>query len=226
MRSKSSTSGGRSSSSTLADVPGTSAAQRLEIDIGRRFGSERKFQRALKKAAPELRGTARNTIRGYLSGEAEPDPGWVRCAAEVLGVREEWLASGSGARTPEDEEIRRSRPEALGSVARRLASGVPFWDLLNELARAAVIECWRELVGEEDPDEIVERRGQFVTLRGDQIAVQLGTALDAPIRELGLRGGVVPQALDSYTVLICEGIRQYANERRQLTEGWSEDEQK
>ena len=82
-----------------------SVGERLKDAIDIRMGSIRKFEREMERVAPDLRGTSRQTLYRYFSGETDPGPGVLRAAAEVLKVREEWLGSGSGGMTDDHRRV-------------------------------------------------------------------------------------------------------------------------
>jgi len=69
-------------------------------------GTVREFQVELKRRFPKLSGTSYDTIRRYIRNKPEPSAVWIRAAAELLGVRAEWIATGRGGQT-EAEERRR-----------------------------------------------------------------------------------------------------------------------
>lgn len=83
--------------------------------------SIREFAAQLKKrGAP---GRARQTIHSYLSDDAEPSLEFFREAADVLDVRAEWLALGSGAMTEEEERAREDVEVASRASAARRKHG-------------------------------------------------------------------------------------------------------
>lgn len=95
---------------------GTVGGRLLEA-ITRKLGSVRRFERALIKGAPDLRGTSRQTLYRYFKGEVEPSAGVISAAAALLEVREAWLARGEGEMTEEEErEAQRLRRSARRRV--------------------------------------------------------------------------------------------------------------
>lgn len=73
--------------------------------------SIRAFQREMEKRAEnprvvkELRGVSYPTINSYLKNSTKPSLGFLKEAADVLGVRHGWLAVGEGAPTVSENEI-------------------------------------------------------------------------------------------------------------------------
>lgn len=191
--------------------------ERLAIEISRRFKSRARFEAALSKR--NVRGTTRNTLRRYLRDEAEPSTAWIREAAQLLGVREEWLASGSGARTDAEEAARNVRPTEplIEWVTQRLSAAVPYWSLLSEHARAEIIECWTVLAEGEDLGAVAWREGQEEQLRVQQLVLQLARALGAPLEEIGEPwGAIAVDELEAYTAMLCWSIRLYVRASRRV----------
>lgn len=87
----------------MAETIGERLGRAIELQIG----SVRMFQTRLQKKKPGLKGTSRTTIYAYLNSEKDPGLGFIQAAADVLGVREEWLANNDGPMTVE-EEIRQA----------------------------------------------------------------------------------------------------------------------
>lgn len=216
---------------SVAQTAPRTVGKRLAAAIAERFGSERSFEQALRRAAPKLRGTSRNTIRSYLRDDRPAPAGWIRQAANVLSVRLEWLVTGDGERTEAEEAARRARPpETPDALLRHLDMSVPFWSLLGEPARTAVIETWKEIATASRVDVETWRKiatvgriddaavAELVAIQGYVVLTnQLGAALAAPLEKLKhLSQGPIPaRALNLYTVLLCEGLRQYTVAHRE-----------
>lgn len=62
--------------------------------------SIREFQRRMDER--DVRGSSYATVHGYLHGESAPSVEFLREAADVLGVRDEWLVLGRGPRSGRD----------------------------------------------------------------------------------------------------------------------------
>jgi transcriptional regulator with XRE-family HTH domain len=56
----------------------------------------RSLERKLKERTPPVPGSSRTMIHQYIAGKVEPSLAFVSAAAEILGVREAWLAFGEG----------------------------------------------------------------------------------------------------------------------------------
>jgi hypothetical protein len=88
---------------------GDRLAARLSEAYRERYGSVLKFQKAIEahaqKQKKEIKGDDYPSVRAYVKGIRQPRPDWLEVAAEVTGYRAEWLAFGSGERTPEDQKV-------------------------------------------------------------------------------------------------------------------------
>lgn len=127
------------------------------------------FSKMLSKRDEALRPqgkrlpSSRPSINSYVTNKTEPPVTFIREAADILGVREEWLAFGSGPpteyeRLPFREWIQHPRTiqehgersakalaEALeGVVWRGLADTVPGWSDLPHATRGAALRCFNQ----------------------------------------------------------------------------------
>ncbi len=91
-------------------------ADRLGLAMDRGGWSIRSLQRELTKL--EVPASSYSSVRAYVNGLTVPRRDWIEAAANVLGVRAEWLRTGSGQIT-ETEETLRERAE-LEEGKRRL----------------------------------------------------------------------------------------------------------
>lgn len=88
-----------------------------------RWGSIRQFADVLKERGLSGKGATRTMIHRYLNDESVPPLEFIRMAATVLGVREEWLETGEGARTTAGERAREATQEGSETEA---------WDIVRE----------------------------------------------------------------------------------------------
>ena len=78
-------------------------AQRIEKAIAEKFGgSIRAFQQALQERG--VRGSTYASVHSYVRGDATPGLEFVETAADVLGVRPEWLAFERGRPTQAEQD--------------------------------------------------------------------------------------------------------------------------
>ena len=149
-------------------------------------GTVREFQVELKRRFPKLSGTSYDTIRRYIRNKPEPSAVWIRAAAELLGVRAEWIATGRGGRT-EAEERRRQfvghaptvavSDEALNKVIEAAAEHyyIGGWEAagwsVHALYKTALEGC-------EDKEEITEEQQRLIVFG-------LYRVLDFPVSHMG-----------------------------------------
>jgi hypothetical protein len=117
-------------------------------------GGIRPFQKALASMTPRPRGSSLAMIHRYLDRDpekvVEPPRAFLEAAAELLGVRAEWLWSGTGERTSAAETVRKaSELEAAAAdvqphaVLDALGKAFPDFSELPSWCRAVVLETVR-----------------------------------------------------------------------------------
>lgn len=159
----------------------------------------------------ELVGCSLSAIQGYVSSDGpEPSIDFLREAAQILNVRLAWLAAGDGYPTVAEQaaawESWKLGPSPLEV---RLRKKIYDWRYLGDDARASIAAAWAALVGDRDPEEMIDEDAQATLTVGDEVARQLGRALDAPLDTLGLNRGVIPPEMDDYLILLCRGLQLY-----------------
>lgn len=92
--------------------------ERLRIAIRRmpargRERGIRLFQKQMEERYPGVTGTSYPSIHSYLQNRTAPPLEFLAAAAELLGVREEWLANGEGEMTEERQRIMKAAPEPV-----------------------------------------------------------------------------------------------------------------
>lgn len=137
----------------------------------------RLFQREMKQRRDELRTEGRDllgatlpTIHGYISPEGPtPSEDFIREAAVVLGVRPEWLLTGEGGRTEEEEHARQQAAARLVEAGHRFTSehgSTPeevleknFWPFrdLPDYARGFIMDAVRRIAR----DRVFARTGEL-----------------------------------------------------------------
>lgn len=161
-----------------------SVGERLRLAIEQQIGSVRKFRRELHDHAPDLRGTARQTLYRYFKGESEPGPGIIKAAADLLGVREDWLARGDGEMTPEAERLRRAQEAAMMDDEESLE---PIRELLDTMAEGEGPDLRGSMAPAATFFDLAIRYVQW--WGEDDLGVaadKLGRLIMAPVREFGL----------------------------------------
>ena len=161
--------------------------------IGKQRGL-RKFQRDIEKRAAELweaekikiPGVSMLSIMKYLKDDVTPSVAFLREAAQLAGVRPEWLAFGSGLRSEDEEKWVKETPDevlqALGEMAlgteglyRGIQEKFPSFLDLPHHARETVWAMFTRLRGLPDTDS------------PKALGRQLGSYLSAPFRLLPVR---------------------------------------
>lgn len=103
-----------------------SLADRLERALEQRDESIRGFQKQMEER--DVRGSSYPSVHGYVRGDATPSVEFLREAADVLGVREEWLVLGKGEPTAPEEGLAGLRGSGSGPQERlreRICSAYP-----------------------------------------------------------------------------------------------------
>lgn len=103
---------------------GIGSRMRKALDL--RGMSVRAFHREMSERG--VRGASYPTIHRYLSDKSAPSVAFLKSAAELLEVRESWLAQGEGAPTAHEEEIRREGEARLGGESRPVANLTPIYE--------------------------------------------------------------------------------------------------
>jgi len=168
----------------------------------------RLFQRRMDEHGADVPGTSLSAIQGYLRGDGEPSPTFLKLAAQLLAVRSAWLAFGEGAPTEEAEAGRRESAEEelfLISTAMYEALGVPtklpkgspahtdkerFWGsaLWGPTVRQTALRLfqfrpgWALLSGEEGLDDSQEES----EVRFWRAVADTSQAIAAPLHALGI----------------------------------------
>lgn len=153
-----------------------------------------------------LRGTSATGVRSYFVEDPKPPEQprleLLRAFATVLGVRYEWLAFGAGERTEKEQEA--ADAAAAASVMDMEAGGVTPRESVD--MAASMLHAIAEGAGTIDgprarmPASVIAAWGRRrfayykaagkgegeVVVRDDAIAREIGTALVAPLKALGL----------------------------------------
>lgn len=177
--------------------------------------------RAKKASEPELVGYSLSAIQGYISsGGPEPSIDFLKEAAQILNVRLAWLAAGDGYPTVAEQAAWwESWKLAPSPLERRLSKTIYDWRYLGDDARASIAAAWAALVGDRNPEEMIDEDAQATLTVGDEVARQLGRALDAPLDSLGLNRGVIPPEMDDYLILLCRGLQVYRRGQQRALAG-------
>lgn len=196
-------------------------AGRLKDGIGRlppdgKKTGNKNFLRALKAHAAATKttisGISVGSLDGYLKGRRLPSIGFIEAAAHVFGVRFEWLRTGEGDRTEHGEAANRVSTSAArdydavrirNTLNRALAIPDPIAFKHTKTSYSlgtpeGHIPSWVAPVG-----ALVARfaaaEGTFTSAdRAVKLEAEIGKALAAPLRTLGLHGSIGGEALEDY----------------------------
>jgi transcriptional regulator with XRE-family HTH domain len=171
---------------------------RLTRAVDLRYGSVRKFEREIKKQAPGLRGTSRQTLYRYINGESDPPDGFIATAAELLGVRREWLALGHGGRTEEEEQVRRARAVAVKPetfIEARIAAVFDEFSRLSIGNQSLVYEALTRFLARV-PADWYDPDGRLHPDMYDLFLMGVRQAVGAPLKMWGQEDWESPRAQD------------------------------
>ena len=179
--------------------------------VGTSTGTVRDFQGELARRFPDLAGTSYDTIRRYLRNKPEPSAKWIRSAAEVLGVRAEWISTGRGARTEAEEWRRRAEAATRAEYAREDEPDTWLGGVIEEAAEHYYVGEWgaaswavralyNDAVGRcEDGERITAEQGR-------EVVYGLFRVLDYPTQHLGgswdMIGNYILTATGLYKMLL------------------------
>jgi transcriptional regulator with XRE-family HTH domain len=197
--------------------------KRLRAEIGR-WGSIRKFSERLTDAGLSGRGASRAMVHKYLKDEGTPSLEFIRAAAVLLNVREEYLETGERPRTEAEKHARQAtqidpdewwreelRPvqEAFGEGAERLLDkgevGLILFQTIERLSPRTSLPfagIGAVLAGRRP------RRMPPEKAASDAVKRMIGRALGQPLEGLGLRlEELQTDEFADYVGLICQGLR-------------------
>jgi len=132
-----------------------SISDRLKQLLLERSWSTRRFQEEVKGRAGEgTRGVSYASVWEYVEGKTDPPLSFLRVAAEVLGVREGWLATGEGHPTDGHAAEAHVAETVAADVAEDVLAEIRLgfagedseegnWLESNAIARAALVHAWR-----------------------------------------------------------------------------------
>ncbi len=136
--------------------------ERLRRELEKRKMSVKRFQETLHEK--KVRGSAYSSVWSWLNDDKNPPLEFIRAAAKLLGVREQWLETGDGPRTElEAKTIEAAAPEedtfraafqALGRAEKRMRAPFRISDL-NMLNHGIWVQLAIRLL-EQGPDRQFE----------------------------------------------------------------------
>lgn len=192
--------------------------QRLRDAIGE--GNIRQFDRDLDKLVgargEEIRGRSYAMIHRYLAGDALPSLEFLSAAAELRGVRLEWLVTGTGARTEAEETATQATGLVTTDPLRDLIQkAAPELFLFGDAVLASFSLTLRRLVAAY-PDPVSDERTEALHRQQPAAAMQvvdpaklaelaglLSRAASDPLRCLGLGKMDYPDCVEYYLAVFA-----------------------
>ena len=131
-----------------------SIGKRLRMTLEQCEMSVREFHRQMRERS--VRGSSYPTIHRYLTDKSEPSMAFLKSAAELLGVREIWLAQGLGEPTETAEAMNVSAgPSPDAEEIFQTIATLPEIKSLPHYLQAGFYDVW-----EKRKDAIKRHRGQ------------------------------------------------------------------
>lgn len=195
-----------------------SLASRLRHAVEARM-SINKFQEAMEKRGIRKGGTSYPQIHRYLNrnpaNAKEPSVDFLMNAADLLGVRVEWLVSGAGFETEEEqeraEEVKRVQRDFLqGSdlnLWEKAVKAVPELSELNASAQMSFADSWRRYVDYRIRIEGPEAEA-WTTMEGMDArwADTLADFLVSPFQQVGRDPIVESDEFTDYAILMLQAL--------------------
>ena len=180
------------------------SARRLEQALGAM--SVRKFQKRMAaRSAPS--SSYANIHRFVKRGKGNPPPQFFIAAAEVLNVPLNYLLGRSNTMDTDEEALeqaamRETREQFLRDFEAALTKGFGRYPEVSSRARGPIWEAWNGL---RHRARVV--RGAEAKIDGFKVAQDLGRAIRAPLKALGIEMEEVQRrALTRYVVGVCQAL--------------------
>lgn len=173
--------------------------------------SIRGFQKAMEQK--DVTGTAYATVHSYLKGDTEPSVGFLRTAAELLGVREEWLILGKGEPSAVEEAL---RAQAFEDVVEQEGEEVPVriemcWSLANLPVAARqfftqVVARYYEAAEDAERELVSEEAQTLVGELARDLDFLLRLPLDGQSWSLRSSSELSPRELETYALTMLQAL--------------------
>lgn len=150
--------------------------QRLR-DAIENWGSIRSFASVLRDKGLSGKGATRAMVHRYLADESTPPLEFIRTAAEVLGVREEWLRDGRGERTAARQSAVESSYPVVPDIMAGFREVVPELSQLEPLDDFLVSSAFYRLAAIDD--EAVRQSGAEVKV--EELWRNYWTTIEKPL---------------------------------------------
>lgn len=175
----------------MSDTIGGRLSEALERYAPRGIRGDKK---AFTRCLGDVKGSSYPTVLGYFADNVEPSPTWLRAAADVVGVRPEWLAFGTGEPVEmlTESEARAKQVKNAAQITEAIDSGwhsragIPFPS--GGLAVLMANDLWRRAWAP-----------RMEKAKPEPMAVHVGRALALPLAALGV-SQVNQKQLEDYVV--------------------------
>lgn len=160
-----------------------SIGKRLRMTLEQCEMSVREFQRQMEERS--VRGSSYPTIHRYLTDKSEPSMAFLKSAAELLGVREIWLAQGHGEPTETAEAMNVSAgPSPDAEEIFQTIGLLPEIKSLPNYLRGGFYDAWYRRVGAIDGHR--GQKGKKDQMPDPEIARVLGREILMPFEAMGI----------------------------------------
>jgi transcriptional regulator with XRE-family HTH domain len=181
-------------------------ADRLRDAIERKGLSIRGFHRAM--AAMEVSGSSYPVIHRYLSGTATPPLEFISAAADLLRVREAWLAFEIGPRTELDEALEDPEgSEIADRIDAQFSSAFPKGSHLSEAANAMInrvlIRAFQDVTMQPNHPTMADPSSSAIS---EAVAAWVASSLGGPVGFVESESPVSLEAVEDYTILQCQAL--------------------
>jgi hypothetical protein len=174
-----------------------------------------------------ISGISRPMVHRYLKGEAVPPLAFVAAAADLLGVRFEWLAVDAGAPTEAEEGMRRESGDdpvsvmtdaAMAGVAKGFAlysaAGAPALTWMVQSVVMPLYLAWEAQLYTHPDAETASTDWNSITsddldrraAEAENLGELVGIAIAAPLAVLQLRLHPHTASMSAYVQAVCAGL--------------------
>lgn len=176
--------------------------ERIRAELARQRWSITAFSNMLRDRGLTGRGATRAMLYRYMNQEVEPPPEFINTAAELLGVRAAWLATGEGART--EAEARAPRGDGQRDPVAVMQDAIPELERLDFIVTGNLYAASARLAA------ALERLGVPDAQPPEALAASLWEYVIAPAQRLGERVGrqlrVDGRAFGDYAVAMLHAL--------------------
>jgi transcriptional regulator with XRE-family HTH domain len=176
--------------------------ERLREEYEKHFRSLTEFQGEMKGSP----GSSYASVHSYIKGTAEPNVDFLRKAADVFGVRPEWLILGEGERTIEEELARKIAPPDQDLDA-YLRENFPYYPGLRPDAQQALGRTIMRLASDLDWRYPGKDAAVIIALTEERVTI-IGEFIRGMVRSLyNPTTGPRMERLEDFVIAVSVGVR-------------------